>query len=219
MNDATRVHITGQGIDLRLKLGDGPAQLEGGFGGWEVVGRPDDVALTEWTGVEPYRMSVPIILDGWRTRDNQQQRFERVIALARRRNDRRPPVIQVFGAVPLKGKRWVVESIDFGAVIRNNRGQLLRQVMTLNLLEYVDPDRIKLTKYFTADQLAEGQGSVTGGTGATTRRTYTTKDGDTLNKISTKIYGDRSQAHAIGRLNGIKDVRRELAAGKRLNLP
>lgn len=51
--------------DLFYYLGDGDVTPSGGGGGWQIIERPDNVALVDWTGYEPWRIEVPIMLDGW----------------------------------------------------------------------------------------------------------------------------------------------------------
>lgn len=51
--------------DLYFFLGEGDIAIEGGGGGWSLVERPEQVALVDWAGYEPWRLTVPIMLDGW----------------------------------------------------------------------------------------------------------------------------------------------------------
>jgi hypothetical protein len=51
--------------DLYFMLGEGQPTPAGGVGGWEIVSRPREVGITTWTGVEPERLSVPLMLDAW----------------------------------------------------------------------------------------------------------------------------------------------------------
>lgn len=54
--------------DVLLFLGDGEIMPSGGGGGWEEIARPRDVAITHWAGMSPWRLEVPIMLDGWTER-------------------------------------------------------------------------------------------------------------------------------------------------------
>lgn len=51
--------------DIFMMLGEGEIAVSGGGGGWGTVARPDDKSITEWTGVEPWALSIPIMLDAW----------------------------------------------------------------------------------------------------------------------------------------------------------
>src|SRR4051794_11644930 len=46
---------------IKVMLGDGPVQVGGGFGGWDVVARPRRTALTVWQGFDPLQLNVPIV--------------------------------------------------------------------------------------------------------------------------------------------------------------
>lgn len=55
--------------DLYFFLGEGVPTPTGGVGGWSMQARPNDVSITDWPGVEPWQIDVPILLDNWMDND------------------------------------------------------------------------------------------------------------------------------------------------------
>lgn len=51
--------------DLYFFLGEGQPTPTGGAGGWETEARPRKVSLTNYVGIEPWRLSVPLMIDSW----------------------------------------------------------------------------------------------------------------------------------------------------------
>lgn len=191
-----------------VALGDGPAEITDGYGGWEEVERPNDVSLTEWVGQAPLRMTLPVLLDGFANRESVQRDLNRVLKLGRTKDgDEAPEPFKLTGPVPFSGEKWVMESTpDFGETIRSRNGKLLRQALTLNLMQYVKPDRAKIKKRKRAAD------------------TYTTKAGDTILKIVAKFHPAASRdklrdfAHDVAKANGIRDIRKRLEPGTKIKL-
>lgn len=201
------VKITYKKIEIKADLGAGPAQITDGYGGWEEIDRPSDLSITHWSGQTPRRMTIPIFLDGYRENDSVQKELDKLLTLGRSRDgDEEPPVFRVSGPIPFSGERWVMESSpEMGESFRAKDGRLLRQALTLSLMEYVKGDRIKIKR-------RKG-------------KTYTTKKGDTLLKIARKLEPKDNNkesikyAKEIGKLNKIRDIRKKLKAGIKLRLP
>lgn len=198
---------------IRCLLGDGPPLITDGYGGWAEIERPLDEPITRWVGQPGQRMELPILLDSFGTGRNVERDYERILALGRKKDGQRPPpVFRVTGAVPFSGSKWVLEeSPDMGEAIYQ-RGRLVRQFMTLALLSYEREDTARFRK----------RG---GGKDSDEADRYVAKPGDTLRKIAAKLKPDASRekqrdyANEIGKLNGIRDLRRELIPGVVLRLP
>jgi nucleoid-associated protein YgaU len=193
-----RVEIKTDRFTLHCGLGGEPVIPTDGFGGWTEVPRPNNTPITEWVGSPALRLSLPLFLDGYREGKSVQRDLDRLLSLGRTRDgDHEPPAFRVSGPIPYSGTKFVLETTpDFGATIRNNRGKLLRQALTLSLLEYGRPDRIKV------------------GRRPSKRRTYTVREGDTIRKIAVKLFGDADRAREIAKLNGIRDIRKPLKPGR-----
>lgn len=123
-------------------LGTEAPRLTGGVGGWTVTPRPQAVGMTLWEGVEPYQLSLPVMLDGWAARRSQETALRGLMRVARGDAESPPGVIEVEG-IPLPARRWVIEGIDYGDAILALNGNRLRQPLTLTLRQYVPPKFLK----------------------------------------------------------------------------
>lgn len=209
-----RIIATDPAIDITVPMGDGPATITQGLGGWQVVDRQDDIAATDWTGQEPLVQAVPLLLDGFSKGESVERDLNTIFKLARDvvGDEHIPPIFKVFGPIYFSHKEWVLPDggieLDSASVIREDDGTLLRQALTLRLLEYVKPDTITI----------RGKGKQRTGLGKARPVSYTTRAGDTLAKIAARIFGDWTRWKEIGRKNGISDPNRVLRAGRVLAL-
>jgi hypothetical protein len=203
-------------------------------GGWGIVERPLDVAITDYAGREPRREAVAVMFDDFQRNVGIERDLERLESLLEpvepdkderkgrnegkgkgKGDDRpdkpkrraRPPVFIVRGGIHLAGRRVVLESIEWGVAIRRPQDdKRIRQAAILGLLEFERPDRIKIKRK--------------------RRKVYITKQGDTLKHIAKHLLGKAAKldeikryAEKIGKLNKIRDINRRLNKGKRLQLP
>jgi hypothetical protein len=211
------VKIAHEDVTIRVSLGDGAPEITDGFGGWVEVPRPQDEPITRWESQPALRMDLPLLVDTFGTGLGAERDLDRLLRLGRKKDGRKPPpVFRVTGAVPFSGAKWVMEDTpEMGEAIYQ-RGQLVRQFLTLHLLSYEDEDTAKFKK-------RDGNDGPGGNGGGNDR--YRVKEGDTLRKIAAKLKPDasnerqRDYANEIGKLNDIKDVRRELNPGRILRLP
>lgn len=132
-------------LALRVRLGADPPKLTGGTGGWSVVGRPRDVGMTIWDGVEPYQLSLSLMFDGWAAQQSQERALRALTRVARGDSDSPPGVLSVAG-IPLPADDWIIEGIEFGDPIARNDGERLRQALSLTLREYVPPEYLRRRK-------------------------------------------------------------------------
>lgn len=209
-------------IDITIPMGDGPAIITGGLGGWQPVEVLDDIAATAWTGQSLLTMDVPLLLDGFGTNDSVERAWNTIRKLGRDPNgtENVPPVFRVFGPFDYgEGKAWVLPESgiepDTESVIRRDDGTLLRQAFTLHLLEYRRPNTLRKRKKKRKSSTAASRD---GGTTFPGTR-YVTKQGDTLQKIAAALFGDWKQWKAIGDLNHLSDPNKVLPVGETLKLP
>jgi hypothetical protein len=117
--------------------------ITGGYGGFEEVSRPGRRALVAWSGAAAYRMSVALVLDGWRARSSVEDdcvALERMASMVRA--FQAPPKVRVSGAaVPKAGLEWRIDELTWGDVLRSRAGARLRQRVTLGLVQAVDEGR------------------------------------------------------------------------------
>jgi hypothetical protein len=138
------------GSTVKVLRGDGPPKIVGGSGGWDVVSRPRRVAMTQWTGRDPYRMDVPILFDGYRFKDSVEEDIARLNNMSIGHDYDPPPTINIDGAVPVKGATWVIENIDWGDEVywelsAQGRYYRMRQDAVVHFLQYQAEKRLKIT--------------------------------------------------------------------------
>jgi hypothetical protein len=210
------VYITVNGPPLVIIPGlmqeEGP-QITGGYAKWEDITRRERKSLTDWTGTDPYRMSLPLRLDGWRTNEMIEPNINAIENLARPESglgEVKPPVfrVRIPGQVPrgYNAWLWVAETITWGPYIkRDSDGKRLRQDVTIDCLEFVDPDVIVIRKYY------KGKNKVW---------RYKTKKGDTMKKIAANQLHNGNRWPEIKRMNDkYRDPNRVFKTGTSLKLP
>jgi hypothetical protein len=192
-------------LDVLALLGEGSPRLTGGFGGWDVVARPQQVGMTVWTGVEPLSFELPILLDGFAARRSQEPDQRKLYAVARGDDESPPGVVRVAG-VPLPVVRWVIEQIDVGdSILRTSDGSRLRQALTLTLREYVPPTYLQLRR------------SALKGTKGKTK-VITVKRGDTPASIARKQRCAWTELRSLN-VGVVKKANQALKVGSKLRVP
>lgn len=192
-----------------VRMGEGEPQITSGVGGHEQVERPRDKPITSWSGEELKGMSIPILLDGIERGRGVQKLLDKVLAFGMSEDGEEPRPMIITGPIPWSGRpyRWVYDSTpEMGSSIRDTAGKLLRQFLTLNVIEYVPADQIRIKRRRHG-----------------THRRYTAKKGDTVLKIAKRFDDDgkrvREYARKIAKANDIRDIRKELEAGTHLRIP
>jgi LysM repeat protein len=200
-------------VDLTVLMGDGPAELTGGDGGWQTEDRQGLTPVTWWQTPSPYQLSVPVLFDG----NSQEADINKLRSLARSPGNRvPPPVVYVAGqAIERADIPWVVQTIapTSQVVRRASDGNRVRAGFTVTLLQYVAAE-VLVEK--SAAKRAAGKGkSKSGG-----RKTYKVAAGDTLPQIAARkdIYRDATRWKDIANANKIRDPR-ALTVGRTLKIP
>jgi len=203
------LHITGAGINMRLRMGAGPAVPSGGLGGWEEVERPRDTPLTDFTGQSLRRQAVPVMLNGWGQNNSVQAQLNRIESVLGKGDP--PPAVKLHGPVHDTNLRWVLEDMTYedGAIRREGDGALVRQPLTLNFVEYVAGDQIRVRR--------RKRRPYGGGVGPGDSFPYKTRKGETLHSIAAKLLG---AAKLYRQLTGAdtKDPEKPLKPGTILRL-
>ena len=181
----------------------GEVTLTGGTATWEETARPEQRALTVYAGTELAKLDVPILLDGWPD-EGVEHEVRQIIDLSRGDGIDRPASFRAFGPMPLNGGTFVMELPEWGEGIRSRHGDLVRQHLTLKLIEWINPDRLRSHK-IGHKKAKPGHILV--------------KDHETLLQISARVFGDTDHARDIGKLNGVRDIRKPLKPGTELTIP
>lgn len=227
---AKNAQITFDGVDTKVSVtcligGDGIQTVSDSFGGWDVLNRPRNVGVLNWTGYPPLALSVPVLFDNWHSQTSVEDDIANLERLAGRGpgfgGTRQPPTLRLstvdgFSKLIPHGddvNRWVIQTIDWGDALRRGKqpdgsgGHRVRQEGTVSLLQYTAVD---LTVEKSASKRANGH--------QRTQPSHVVKKGETLRKISQKEYGSPDYWQEIANANGIHDPR-HLPVGKKLKLP
>lgn len=196
------------GVEVRLDMGDGPAQLTQGFGSmWETVPRPQKRAAMRFVGADPIGQDIPILIDGFAAGESIQMLLDKLLWQQAPKDDGPdgmfPPTIwRVHGPIHFPQKRWVLADIEFGDALRDHQGRLVRQAATLKLMEYVRPDRIKVRKL---PRRVKPRKEKVGAMVATKNRT--------LRQLAVKYYGTAKAARPLGKAQNppVRDVSKKLS--------
>ena len=193
-------------VEIVALLSDEPIRYTGGFGGWDVTGRPRQTGMTTWSGQEPLQLTLGLMFDAWDTSDTIAQPMAALRRIARGDDESPPGVLSIEG-IPLGMRDWVIEGVDFGDALRRADGYAVRQAVTLTLREYVPPSYLKLRRR-----------ALSGAKGKT--KIVTARTGDTPAKIA-KRPGVRCVWTDVRTLNQtlVTRANQTLKAGTKLRVP
>lgn len=121
----------------------GEDTLTGGLARWDTLERPRRVSATEYVGVDPYQLVIPLLLDGMDLASDGVDRsvepvIERFLAWTRPGPKGRPPVVRVDGPlkVPAYNPRWIITDLEWGSCWRRGDRARIQQEVTVTLLEH-----------------------------------------------------------------------------------
>lgn len=200
---------------LDVLMGDGAAQLSGGFGGWQVVQRPKRISLTEWNGVDPTTQTIPVMFDGWTDERSVEPEIARLEAMSRASpGELEPPIVRIAGPIHHPELDWVINDIQHGETIRRRHdGRRVRQASSVALMHYIEDTQL------TAAKRHRGRDDLTARFGhPALHRTVIVRRGDTLPRIAARELGKASRWREIATLNHIRDPK-HLKVGQQLKMP
>lgn len=217
MDPVIRIH--GRRFDFTVPLGYGRPRVADGGAKYEEEARPQDDAMTVFQGNALVKLEVPVLLDGWGPpgkRHDIGPRIDRIVALCFGEDGNDPPDFVATGPFQFSGTRFQMElpeETEEPASITGPGGTQFRQALILKLVEFNDPDTLKPRR---APRGGRGKGAVGGAVALVAEVLH---NDETLLKVSARVYGTPNRAKEIGDLNGIRDVRAKLRAGRKLQLP
>lgn len=199
-----RLHCLNPPLSETIRMGPDPPVLSGGVGGWETTQRPRGVSMTTWGGVDPFELTVNLLLGGAHLLDDapsQEHRIQQIINVARGTRNHIPGIVYIDGIPGLPADKWVITGLDWGDVVRR-RGDMhrIRQMLTITFTEYQAPEYELLKK--GALRKAKPKTVV-----------YTVKKGDTPAKIAKHRRGDWKDIRAVNRKGVIKKANQQPRKG------
>lgn len=219
-------------LSVTAMRGVTPPVPAGGYGGWTLIARPKRKSLTQWDGIEPRRILVPIILgmtpagDGLAddtTCEPARDRLERMAQPPAVGSQ--PPIVTVTGAVPHASVAWVIEDFDWDPnPDYSRRGFIVRQAVTVHLLEHVNDqlaapvNAAELTRQAATKRAAAAAAKIGAVATSVLQRIYIVGAGDTLPSIAAAKLGSAKRWTELATLNGLRDPNR-LTVGQKLRLP
>lgn len=226
MSDAEYTFWSDTGLVVTALRDESPPYISGGYGGWTVTDRMRRVGLPQYEGVQPVRLVLPILFDGWIERTAIEKdigTLERMARPVRPGDD--PPIVHCRGARPRQDiSRWLIEDLDFSSqskVIwdKTSGGVLVRyrQDLIVKLVQKIDDDLVKMSAG-TEVGFGAGGASTANRRPSPVHHFHIFKKGETLAMISGEEYGSPRWVRDIMKANGIRDPK-AIKINTRLRLP
>lgn len=217
--------IRGTGFEFDVPLGESPPVVSGGGAIWEEVARPERDALTDFVGNNLIQVTVPVLLDGWppgrqpnEQPNNIAPHVRRIISLCRGQQGQRPPHFTAEGPFIYSGWEWVMQLPEMGPSVSWPNGMLVRQEMTLRLLEWNDPASIKFRK--KDGKKKQGSGAAAIGPSHTAPGRVKLTRAENLLEVTARYLGEGVfRAKEVGELNNKRDIMKKWPAGTFIYLP
>jgi hypothetical protein len=199
-------------------LGPESPRYTGGFGGWEITGRPRQIGMTTWEGVDPVELQFQMLWDGIirtgkrrRPRENDlsaEPDLRDLMHVVRAWGDATEPGIIHIDGIPslLKLDEWVIQNIEFGDAIRRPEDMHRTRVMLdWTVLEYRPP---------TYEQRRKK------GLGKARRKTMmiNVKDNDTPHKIAKRRHCKWTELRTLNQ-GIVKTANQSLPNGIKIRVP
>lgn len=209
---------------VRVLRGDGGPKISGGLAKWEVVDRPKRKGVTQYVGLDPLRLDVPILFDGWKIGLPIRGDMNSLMLMQREVQGEPPKVkinLGVAGGLPIwvQSTSFVIEGVDWGddQIWEKFSGQLVlfRQDAVVHLLEHIATTELSVGASGSGIGPARGIGGTPQGA---KHRRHRVKTGEDLPIIAVKEYGNRAKWKIIAQANNIKDPR-HVTVGQVLRLP
>lgn len=219
-----RVYSIAPPLQVVGLLGEAAPSVDAGTGGWELTERPRRAPVTTWKSPPPRKVALDLMLDGWASRTTVAAQVDAIEAMALPQDTHTQPPVVFLDApgvrVPSAPAGWVITSLELAESLRAVDGNLYRQLVKLELTEYVadvlaDPKRAPKRKPKPKPKPAPKKT-----TRAKSKATASTSgyDGETLPQIAQRTLGASGRWPELAALNGIRDPR-AVRAGQLIRLP
>jgi hypothetical protein len=196
-------------LAVLCELGDVAPDVTGGYGGWTVVDRQRDTAITSWQGFQPITVDLALWIDGFPTGMVIDRLIDNLDALAgrgRKRLPGQPPTLIVdtagvmrYDYTSIPELRWVITDLNWDSeeAVVDDAGHRVRAACTVTIMQFVDAASLRnraLETRLAAQRKTQAA-----------RKTHIAKDGETLITIARKELGDPGRWPELAKLNGIRD--------------
>lgn len=224
MSDTMTIWSDDPPLRVEVELGEG-AWTPSAPPGWEEVGRPRDISLTEWSGRSPLRVAGPFMIDGWQERRSVEadcRNLERMYGMMA--GSPEPPLVlfDAGGSVPHDHTNspfleYVIENVEWGDYL-GEVDRRLRQEGIITFLQYVEDERLAKQSAAQRNRRRNRKHKKGKGKKGARQKTYTVRAGDTLTSIAARQLGNANRWREIAKLNNIRDPR-SIRPGQVLKLP
>jgi hypothetical protein len=120
---------------VRALLDADPPLMSAGYGNFDEITRPGRRSLVSWTGSPARRLTLALMIDAWGN-GNVVNAVGTLEYMATGDTFLAPPLLHVTGAaMPHPEIRWYIADIAWGASLRDASGLLVRQQVSLTLIE------------------------------------------------------------------------------------
>lgn len=175
----------------------------------QTIPRMDSVSLTQWTGQDPYTMSVGIQIDGYPD-TSVESTIKELEGLAEVHAGRtEPPIVTVDGAVPQPhpNLKWRVLDLGTPEVLYLTSGDRCRYYTVVSLIQRV-----------TDTVLVESLKATSKSKGLKARSTEVRQGEDFLYDVARRLYKDPSRAADLATANNLH-LGKKLSPGQTLRYP
>jgi len=208
MNRPT-IKLKGKGFNFVVPLGDGPVQPTQGGPVINELTRPGRPSLTQAENQQLVRLDVPAFWDGLEEEvDDVEPDVMQVVGLALQLPMRD---FVAEGPMPFSGGRFLMDWPEWGKQWRRHK-RIIQWELTLKLVEYNSPGDLKPHH--------RGSGGHPGSDGGVRAPAVVTLPKPmNLIEVAAIYAGDPAEAKAIGKANGIHDIKKKLPKGTKIKIP
>jgi hypothetical protein len=140
--------VDNAGLGLVAELEDRP--VPSGYGVWSQIERPKKLPITDYAGLEPLAIPIPMLLDRWPEQRSVEPEIKMLETIAGRHGAERASVVTIEGpGIPFSFERdsslrFVLSDLSFGEDQRTfgAAGERCFSTLSVTAVEYTAPDLI-----------------------------------------------------------------------------
>lgn len=206
---------------VRARLDENAPELEGGYGGWELVERARRAPLPVWKAPPGRTVGFALILDGYAADAPVVAQVTALDRMARPRGPNTPPPVvwlkSASARIPYAPHGWIITELDFTErIVEPFPTRILRQKFTVKLAEYDDESILVKRKPKPKPKPKAPKKKVAARHASA--HAAAVRTGEHLAAVALRELGDAGRWPEIAELNGIRDPS-AITAGQVLRLP